>query len=149
MKIKVFKAPEIKLPFTFSSSAEVYERMKEYNTASREIFLVIYLDAKNNVVEIVTHTIGTVDTCAVYPREIFKGALLNDSSSIILVHHHPSGEPEPSASDRQITKDIVAGAQLLQIKILDHIIIGKGLYYSFADEGLIEDMEHTLTLKNK
>jgi len=65
--------------------------------------------------------------------------LLNNACSLICVHHHPSGDAEPSLSDREITKQIVKGGDLLGIKILDHVIIGKGKFYSFADEGLIDE----------
>jgi DNA repair proteins len=103
LNFSVFERPAINTPFCFSSSAEVYDKMKDYNKASREMFLLLFLNAKNNVIKIEPHTIGTVDSSAVYPREIFKSAILNDSSSIICVHNHPSGDPDPSQSDRIIS----------------------------------------------
>lgn len=139
MNFSVFETPEVKLPFTFHCAKDVYDNLKGYGKADREMFLVVFLDAKNNALKIDTHTIGTVDSCAVYPREIFKSALLNNACSLICVHHHPSGDIEPSLSDREITKQIVKGGELLGIKILDHVIIGKGKFYSFADEGLIDE----------
>lgn len=145
-KFSVFNYPTINLPFKFMSSQEVYEGMKDYQKADREMFLLLFLDSKNNVIKIEPHTIGTVDSCAVYPREIFKSAILNSASSIICVHHHPSGNPEPSMEDRHITKQIVFAGELLGIKTLDHIILGDGktagqpAFFSFADEGLIEDL---------
>ena len=68
-----------------------------------------------------------------------KEALKCDASSLIFVHNHPSGDPEPSASDREITRELVFAAAVMQLKVLDHIIIGNNCYFSFADEGLIEE----------
>jgi DNA repair protein RadC len=82
-----------------------------------------------------------VDSSAVYPREIMKKALRWDASSLIFVHNHPSGDPEPSVSDREITKELVFAANVMQLKVLDHIIIGNNCYFSLADEGIIEDYD--------
>ncbi len=141
MEFRVFEKPKIDTPFCFHSSAEVFEKMKDYNKADREMMLILLMDTKGHVITIETHSIGSVDSAAVYPREIFKSALLASASSIICIHNHPSGDPDPSQGDRDITKTIVFGAELLQIKILDHIILGDNRFYSFADQGLIEDYE--------
>ena len=140
-KFSVFESPKANTPFQFHSSEEVYKNMKDYQKADREMFLLLFLNAKNTVLSIETHTIGTIDSCAVYPREVFKSAILNNASSIICVHHHPSGDCLPSESDIIITRQLVYAGQLLQIKVLDHIIIGEGRYYSFGDEGIIGDLE--------
>jgi len=76
---------------------------------------------------------------SVYPREIIKSAIKHNAVSLIFVHNHPSGSPEPSASDKEITKELIAASNTMQIKVLDHIIIGDNRYFSFADEGLIEE----------
>lgn len=142
MEFKVFQKPVIKNPFSFSSSAEVYEKMKGYQKADREIFIVLFLNAKNVVTKIETHSIGCVSASAVYPYQIFRSALINNASSIICVHNHPTGDPEPSISDRLITKQISIGSQLIGIRLLDHVVLGDyGRYFSFADDGLIEDYE--------
>ena len=118
MDFKVFHKPIIKKPFSFSSSAEIYQKMKAYQKADREIFVLLFLNAKNVVTNMETHTIGTVDTSAVYPQQIFRSALLNNASSIICVHNHPSGDPDPSLSDREITKQISIGSHVLGIRLL-------------------------------
>jgi len=105
----------------------------------KEKFKVLFLDAKNHILEEKTVFEGTVDSSAVYPREIVKEALRCDASSLIFVHNHPSGDPEPSASDREITRELVFAASVMQLKVLDHIIIGNNRYFSFADDGLIEE----------
>jgi len=122
------------------SSKDVFEYL--YHTlrdAKIERFKVMFLDAKNRIIEEKTVFEGTVDSSAVYPREIMKSALKYDASSLIFVHNHPTGDPQPSSSDREITRELVGAACLLQIKVLDHIIIGNNCYFSFADHGLIED----------
>ncbi len=124
------------------SSREVFDYL--YHTlrdAKKEKFKAIFLNAKNQIIEEETFFEGTVDTSAVYPREILKNALRHDASAVIFVHNHPSGDPEPSECDREITKELVFASSTMQMKVLDHIIIGNNRYYSFADHGLIEDYE--------
>jgi DNA repair protein RadC len=105
----------------------------------KEQFKVIFMDAKNRVLEERTLFEGTVDSSAVYPREVIRDALRYEASSLIFVHNHPSGDPEPSFCDKEITRDLVFAAHVMQIKVLDHIIIGNNRYFSFADQGLIEE----------
>lgn len=124
------------------SSKEVFDYLFHVlRDSKREVFKVIFLDAKNHILEEKTFFEGTVDSSVVYPREIIKSALKYDASSVIFVHNHPSGDPDPSSSDREITKDLVFAANFIQIKVLDHIIIGNNCYFSFADQGLIEEYE--------
>lgn len=124
------------------SSKEVFDYLyHSLRDARREKFKVLFLDAKNQILEAKTFFEGTVDASAVYPREILKEALRYDASSLIFAHNHPSGDPEPSSSDREITKELVFAAGLIQLKVLDHIIIGNNRYFSFADQGLIADYE--------
>jgi len=127
------------------SSKEVFDYLYHVlRDAKREKFKVMFLDMKNQILEEKTFFEGTVDSSVVYPREVIKAALKYDASSLIFVHNHPSGDPEPSESDREITKDLVFAASLIQVKVLDHIIIGNNRYYSFADKGLIEDYEFVI-----
>jgi len=124
------------------SSKEVFDFLYlSLRDAKKEKFKVLFLDAKNRIIEEKTLFEGTVDSSAVYPREIMKDALRYNASSLIFVHNHPSGDPEPSASDKKITKDLVLAARVMQLSVLDHIIIGDDRYFSFADHGLIEDFD--------
>lgn len=124
------------------SSKEVFDYLyHSLRHARREKFKVLFMDAKNRIIEEKTISEGTVDSSAVYPREVIKSALKFDASSLIFVHNHPSGDPTPSESDREITKELVFAVQVMQVKVLDHIIIGNNCFFSFADEGLIEDYE--------
>ena len=124
------------------SSKEVFDYLfHTLRDLRREKFKVLFLDAKNQILMEKTIFEGTVDSSAIYPREIMKEALKCDASSLIFVHNHPSGDPEPSLSDKEITKELVFAASLMQLKVLDHIIIGNNRYFSFADQGLIEDYD--------
>lgn len=103
----------------------------------KEIFKVVFMNGKNHIIGIEDLFEGTLDKSAVYPREIMKRAIKNNASALVFAHNHPSGDPEPSQSDKDITKDLVSAGRLMEIKVLDHIIIGDNNYYSFADEGII------------
>jgi DNA repair protein RadC len=124
------------------SSREVFDYLYHaLRDVKKERFKVIFLDAKNQIVEEKTLFEGTVDSSAVYPREVIKDALRYEASSLIFVHNHHSGDHEPSLCDREITRDLVFAARVVQIRVLDHIIIGNNRYFSFADHGLIEDYD--------
>ncbi len=122
------------------SSRELFEFLTHALRDLRtERFKVIFLDPKNQVLEERTLFEGTVDSSAVYPREVIKDALRHEASALIFAHNHPSGDPEPSLCDKEITRDLLFAAGVVEIRVLDHIIIGNNRYFSFADEGLIDD----------
>jgi len=102
---------------------------------------VIYLNSQNQIIDVADIAEGTVDRGAVSPREVMESAIGHGAVSLILTHNHPSGNPQPSQSDEQITRDLVFAGGIMQIRILDHIVIGENKYYSFAVEGLIEKYE--------
>lgn len=104
----------------------------------REVFKVLFLDSKNRVIDAENLFVGSLTSSAVYPREIMKKAIKHDAAALIFAHNHPSGDPSPSQSDREITQELVSAGKIMQIRVLDHIIIGENKYFSFADEGLIE-----------
>ncbi len=127
------------------SSREVYEYLlHSMRDQKKEKFKVIFLDAKNRVIEEKTLFEGTIDASAVYPREVIRDALRYGATSLIFAHNHPSGDPEPSACDREITCDLVFAARVMQLKVLDHIIIGNNRYFSFADRGLIREYDRLI-----
>jgi len=148
VKFKVFEAPDIP-EFYFRDSQSIFNVTKEYGKSNREIFLILHLDAKLGLITKEIHSIGTVDSSAVYPREIARSAILNNSSAVILLHNHPSGDPTPSVQDKEITLVIMEGLALFEIKVLDNIILGRDTYYSFADKGLIEQYEYVIKNKPK
>jgi len=122
-------------PLQFSNSNEVYNTFKNLSESDKERFYSILLDTKNKVIGVDMVSQGSVDSSPVHPGEVYKSALLSSASSVIFVHPHPSGDPEPSVSDREITRQLKEAGELLGIEVLDHVIIGRGKYYSFADKG--------------
>lgn len=139
--LRVFEKPSLDKNVFFHDSKEVWKYMTCYAKADREMFVLIFLNAKSVVIDEEVHSVGDVDSSAVYARQVFRSAMMNNAVGIICVHNHPTGNPDPSMGDRDITKQLVQGGKLLDIRILDHIIVGDGRYYSFADKGLIEEYE--------
>ena len=116
------------------NSYDIYNYSKyELENLLQEKFLCIYLDSKNTIITSKILFIGTVNESNIYPRDIFREAVKNNASSIILVHNHPSGNVNPSYSDMSLTNNIIKIGKTIGIKILDHIIIGSNNYYSFLD----------------
>jgi DNA repair protein RadC len=103
----------------------------------KEIFKVVLLDGKNKIIKDVTISEGTLTKSIVHPREVIKEAVLESSPALVLIHNHPSGEPQPSQDDIEITNRIISACELVGIRVLDHIIIGDNNYFSFLNEGLI------------
>lgn len=105
-----------------------------------EHFSMILLDNQNRVIGFENIFRGTIDGASVYPREVVKTVLAHNAASVILAHNHPSGDPEPSAADIEITKRLKEALALIDVRALDHIIVGgcsKTLTVSFAERGLI------------
>lgn len=103
----------------------------------REVFCCLFLDSQHRLIRCDDLFWGTLDGAAVYPREVVVRALQYSSAAVIFAHNHPSGVAEPSAADKRITHRLQAALELLDIRVLDHIIIGRGQEYSFAEAGLL------------
>jgi len=99
----------------------------------KEHFMILHLDSKNRVIRDEIISIGILNASIVHPREVFKSAIKESANSIILVHNHPSGDSEPSVEDKEITERLMEAGELLDIKVLDHVIIGKDNYHSFKE----------------
>ena len=124
------------------SSADVVDfLMPLMRDLKREHFKIILLDKGNSISEVIDIDIGTVDRVNPSVRDILMTALKYQSPSMILVHNHPSGNIKPSEADKRLTKDMVKAALAMELRIFDHLIIGENSYFSFADEGLIEEFE--------
>ena len=116
------------------SARDVFEYASQRLIANQqEQFMILLLDSKNRIVKDEVISIGTLNASIIHPREVFKSAIRESANSIILVHNHPSGDPEPSAEDEQITKKLFEAGELLNIKVLDHIIVGKDKFWSFKE----------------
>ncbi len=103
----------------------------------KENFVVLYLNARNELLNKETISIGTLNANLVHPREVFEPALTNYAASVIFTHNHPSGDPEPSEDDLKITKQLTQAGEILGIDVLDHIIICKNKYLSMKDKGVL------------
>ena len=118
----------------FGSASEAAEYlMPEMQYLTREVFTVILLNLKNRVICSKTLTTGTLSQTSIDQRAVFKYAVVNNAAGIILAHNHPSGDAEPSSVDKYLTKMLVAAGKIVGIPIVDHIVIGRGSYYSFAE----------------
>jgi DNA repair protein RadC len=111
--------------------------MEDMRYLKKEHFKTVLLDTKNQIIEVVTVSIGNLNSSIVHPREVFTEAIKKASASMILVHNHPSGDTKPSREDISITERLVEAGDIMGIKILDHIIIGDGSYLSFKEENII------------
>jgi len=100
---------------------------------SVEVFEVAFLDTKHQLIAIQTVGRGSLDTCIVHPREVFKAALLANASGIITVHNHPSGVAIPSADDLMLWNRLITAGDLLGVDVCDHLIIGEGTYWSHSE----------------
>ena len=117
-----------------TSAEDVFNRFKDgLGQEKQEHFIVLYLDSKHQILKEETISIGTLDASLVHPREVFKRAIQESAYGIILVHNHPSGDPSPSEEDREITKRLFDIGELISIKVIDHLIIGKDNYFSFKE----------------
>jgi len=102
-----------------------------------ELFLALFVDSQHQLIDCVELFRGTIDGAAVYPREVVKAALKCNAAAVFFSHNHPSGLPEPSAADRALTTRLVEALRLVEIRVLDHIVVGGTRTVSFAERGWI------------
>lgn len=140
--VKYLEQKLIKQRMLCRSSKEVFDYLYvSMRGLAIEEFKIIYLTSKNAVIKAETVFKGSLTSSSIYPREIFKNCINFKAAAVIFAHNHPSGEPEPSDSDKSITKTLTMAGHFMEIKVLDHIIIGDNRYFSFADNGLIKEYE--------
>jgi len=122
----------------FRASRDVFERFgPQLRDRKREEFYSVLLDGKNRVIREDRVSVGSLTASIVHPREVFNTAVRESADAVVFVHNHPSGDPEPSAEDLEITERLVEVGRLLGIRVLDHVIVGDGCYCSFHEKGLI------------
>lgn len=103
----------------------------------KEHFIAVLLNTRSKIKSIEVVSIGIVNSCLIHPREVFKRAILETSSQIIIAHNHPSGDCEPSDEDIEITKRLIDAGSIIGINLIDHIVFSSQSYYSFTKNGLI------------
>lgn len=111
--------------------------MPRLRYAAREQFVAVLLNSKNRVIATEIISEGTLTSSVVHAREVFTPALLHHAAAVIVAHNHPSGDPQPSCEDREVTAMLVKSGKVLGIPLLDHLIIGDGAYYSFQEYGAL------------
>jgi len=111
--------------------------MEEMRHFDREHFRAILLNTKNQVIGTDKVSVGTLNSSAVHPRELFRNAIKRGAASVILVHNHPSGDPAPSREDMDITRRVKEVGNIIGIEVLDHIIIGDNKFTSLKANGLV------------
>ena len=107
------------------------------DAAGREEFAVMFLDHAHRLIEMKTLFRGTLGATSVYPREVVKEALARNAAAVVLAHNHPSGLAEPSRADEYLTQTLKSALQLVDVRVLDHLVVGRGHVVSFAERGLL------------
>ncbi|MEW5896628.1 MAG: DNA repair protein RadC [Nanoarchaeota archaeon] len=120
---------------TIKSSKDVFNLFKEQlKEEKQEKFIVLLLNSKNKIIGKEVISLGTLDCALLHPREVFKSAIKNSATKIILAHNHPSGDPAPSEADRKITGKLIEAGETLNIPVIDHVIIGEEKWWSWKEE---------------
>ncbi|MFZ2330407.1 MAG: DNA repair protein RadC [Atribacterota bacterium] len=109
----------------------------EMKDKKKELFHMILLDTRNQVIRETLISMGSLSETTVHPREVIKEVVKESAAAVIFLHNHPSGNPQPSQQDRELTKRLCETCNMLGVKVLDHIIIGDNCFYSFAQMGQI------------
>jgi DNA repair protein RadC len=118
-----------------SSKDVVGNLREEYRNEKRECFGVLYLGTRNDILDDEIISIGSLNAAIVHPREVFKRAIVLSACAVIVVHNHPSGDPNPSKDDIEITHDINKAGKILDIELLDSIIVGENSFISLKEKG--------------
>lgn len=136
--LRVLEASAVYRTHVFTSPHGVREYLRlKFAGLEHEVFLALWLDSQNGLIEAEETSRGTVTQASVYPREIVKSALAHNASCVILAHNHPSGHAQPSRADETLIATLKAALALVDIRILDHFVIAGDEAYSFAEHGLL------------
>lgn len=122
-----------------NDAAAVCDYMKDAGDADRESFYTMHMNSRNQVIGLEEVHRGTATDVGVHPREVFKAAILNNAASIVIAHNHPSGDPSPSADDRNLTRRLTEVGRAMGIPVMDHVIVGADKCYSFLAQGEMGD----------
>ena len=140
INLPLVKEPTATKVITPDQAAKYCEDMRD---KAQEMFVVLTLNVKSNVIDRHLVSLGTANSSLVHPREVFRPAITDGASSIIILHNHPSGDCSPSAQDITITRKLVEAGKILSISIMDHVIVGKETeehsgFLSLRESGLVE-----------
>ena len=113
------------------------EIAKDLLKSDREKFICLHLNTKNQLISFEVVSTGSLTASIVHPREVYKAAILANAASVVFMHNHPSGDPEPSLDDIEVTRRLVKAGEILGINILDHIVVAQKGYFSFRQHNLI------------
>ena len=130
-------ADRVKPGVTLSSPQDVKDLRLEIGRLEHEVFCVVFLDAQHRIIELRQMFRGTVTQTSVYPREVVKESLALNAAAVILAHNHPSGAPEPSRADEYLTQTLKTALQLVDVRVLDHLVVTANATVSFAERGLL------------
>jgi DNA repair protein RadC len=119
------------------SSEDVFRHFAELEKEKREIFYVVLLNNKNRKIREVKISEGSLTASLVHPREVFNPVIRESAAAVIFVHNHPSGDPAPSPEDIEITRRLKQVGEVMGVRVLDHVVIGRDRYYSFSDRGML------------
>jgi len=133
---RLFKE-KIEKEIYINSPEDVVKETEHIKENKKENFIVLYLDARNKLIYKETVSIGTLNANLVHPREVFEPAVRYLAAQIVLAHNHPSGDPQPSEDDIEITKRLMESGKILGIEVIDHIIIAKTNFISLKEKNLI------------
>lgn len=107
----------------------------ELGLVPHEVFCCIFLDSRHRVISFDRMFNGTINGSSVYPREVVRAALRENAAAVVFAHNHPSGNPEPSQADRSITRQLVEACKLVDVRVIDHVVVGGAQTVSFAERG--------------
>ncbi len=121
----------------YTSPSQVSDTFQFLMKETKEMFLTLHLDGKNRIICMDVVSIGSLNQSIVEPRSVYQTACLSNAAALILVHQHPTGDPSPSSEDITITRRLKEAGEIMGIKVLDHIVVGDGEYFSFTERGLL------------
>jgi DNA repair protein RadC len=120
----------------FRSPKDVFNHLEsDFRFVNKEHFTCLFLNTKNRLIFKEVISVGSLNAAIVHPREVFHAAIKRCSASLICAHNHPSGDPEPSLEDVNLTKRLIAAGEIIGIEVLDHVIIGGNRFYSLKENG--------------
>ena len=121
-----------------TSPDQIEKHLADMRDLAQETFVVLTFTTKNRLIARHLVSLGTLNSTLVHPREVFRPAITDGAANIVVAHNHPSGDPNPSAQDIQITRKLIEAGQLIEIGVMDHLIIGSKDFVSLRESGLVQ-----------